>query len=562
MRYQDSLPEMANIQRLCPHESPDTDIVLLGHSLGGILAAEVALLYPYAPHSPTPLRHRILGIVAFDTPFLGMHPSVVGTGIMSLFRSNPERHDDNAPHAPAANSPGPLTSPNSLSVQSDDELSRPPSNDPNFNPLFANDVHIPQRSGFQKALYFVNKHSGGLTSATKEYVLSHFEFGGCLADYQGLKRRYNRIRSLEDVDDQRPQRDDYGRRLPRVRFINYYSASTGRRKPDAPNEARPVEMEMKDMSLQPRASAEGSRASRSPSPSIRISGEIPREDDTVIQSDPLAENHSSTKPAEDGTSIKPSTSSIDDTTMDEHTPSVSASHLSEHSSTTNLPAIPPILSPPPPLDESKYPDKDDLKIAQKDHARQFKAYQRAQKDREKSLRDREKLLRKREKAALKLEEQQQKLASKEAAQRAKIAQQNHDITRRETLKRQATLNPELYDRHLEREAQALAASNNPSSHSSSTTNVPRKKQKDRKFCALPPKAADGSRDPKWVRVYMDGVDEVAAHTTLFEPSETYERLVGDTAARIEEWLAEERTRVVLRGEEEEKERGRWSSGRG
>ncbi|KAL9624212.1 MAG: hypothetical protein Q9160_001459 [Pyrenula sp. 1 TL-2023] len=487
---------------------------------------------------------------------------VVGTGIMSLFRSSPERPVDNAQHLPTATSPGPLTSPGRLSVQSDDELSRPPSNDPNFNPSFTNDIHIPQRSGFQKALYFVNKHSGGLTSATKEYLFSHLEFGGCLADYQGLKRRYNKIRSLEDVDDQRPKRDEYGRQFPRVRFINYYSASTGRRKPDTPDEARPIETEMKDMSLQPRASAEGSRASRSPSPSIRISGEVPREDDTLILLEPMPEPHSSTEPTEDVASAKPSISSLDDTTMNETTPTVSTSNLSQQTSTTNLPAIPPTPSPPPPLDESKYPDKDDLKFAQKDHARQLKAYQRLQKDREKSLRDREKLIRKREKAALKAEEKQQKLASKEAAQRAKIAQQNHDITRRETLKRQATLNPELYDRHLEREAKAAAAAPN-ASPSSPSPNAPRKKLKDRKFCALPPKASDGSRDNKWVRVYMDGVDEVVAHTTLFEPSETYERLVGDTAARIEEWVAEERTRVVLRGEEEERGKGGYGSyGRG
>ena len=46
-------------------ESPS--VVLVGHSMGGILAAEVAL----APDVP-----RVCGILAFDTPFLGVNPYV------------------------------------------------------------------------------------------------------------------------------------------------------------------------------------------------------------------------------------------------------------------------------------------------------------------------------------------------------------------------------------------------------------------------------------------------------------------------------------------------------
>jgi hypothetical protein len=60
----------------------------------------------------------------------------------------------------------------------------------------------------------------------------------------------------------------------------------------------------------------------------------------------------------------------------------------------------------------------------------------------------------------------------------------------------------------------------------------------KKFCMLPPKDAHGNPDPTWIRVFMQGVDEVTAHTTLFFMSETYERLVGDVAARIEEWVRE------------------------
>lgn len=73
----------------------------------------------------------------------------------------------------------------------------------------------------------------------------------------------------------------------------------------------------------------------------------------------------------------------------------------------------------------------------------------------------------------------------------------------------------------------------------------RKKKKLRKFCMLPPKDSEGNKDPTWIRVFMQDMDEVAAHTSLFFMNETYERLVGDVGARIEEWIREaDSVRVV------------------
>jgi hypothetical protein len=44
---------------------------------------------------------------------------------------------------------------------------------------------------------------------------------------------------------------------------------------------------------------------------------------------------------------------------------------------------------------------------------------------------------------------------------------------------------------------------------------------------------------------MKNMDEVTAHTSLFFMNETYERLVGDVGARIEEWIREaDSVRVV------------------
>src|SRR4051794_11855525 len=81
---------MIMLYRLEPNETPDTDVVLLGHGMGGILAAEVALLPPRSPATGQPFRHRILGTIGFDTPYLGMHPGVIVSGIGSLFRPAPE----------------------------------------------------------------------------------------------------------------------------------------------------------------------------------------------------------------------------------------------------------------------------------------------------------------------------------------------------------------------------------------------------------------------------------------------------------------------------------------
>jgi hypothetical protein len=87
---------------------------------------------------------------------------------------------------------------------------------------------------------------------------------------------------------------------------------------------------------------------------------------------------------------------------------------------------------------------------------------------------------------------------------------------------------------------------NNTSSSNADPNAKPKKQRLKKFCVLPPKDAQGNTDPAWIQVFLEGVDEVAAHTTLFFMSETYERLVGDVGARIEEWLDEAESVRVAR----------------
>jgi hypothetical protein len=515
--------------RLEPHESDTTDVILVGHSLGGILAAEVVLIPSHRPGSSEFSQHRLLGLIAFDVPYLGMHPGVVGTGIASLFRAPPEAPESLLPNE--APFQGPVN----------------PS-DPNFNPAYPNDVHLANRQGkLQRAWYFWNKHAGELMNATGRYVSSHVEFGGVLADYPGLRRRYNALRALEDVDELVRPRAQNGRLMRRVRFVNYYSASSGRikeRSPSPPASAALLEPPSSTTEMQPlssrRSSGDGTDHSLTvpPSPSPRLSLEEHR-DGEIITKD-VAELNIDPDPPLDELEPMPIDPIVESSTNPDEsvlTPTASESTLSPTASSSvqrairsdgdGLPPLSPLPNPPPIFDDSRYDDEDALKLARKEHERQVKSYERAMKDRAKSIKDREKLIQKRQREAAKREEKE-----------AKQIKQDELRVQKEELKRSSTLNPEEYDKHLKLQTDI----------EQSGSQIP-KKQKDRKFCALPGKdSRSGKRDPTWIRVYMEGIDEVVAHTSMFKMSETYIKMVGDTAERIEKWVADDATKRLLLAE--------------
>lgn len=510
---------------LCPHENDNTDIILAGHSMGGILAAEVALLYPYSATSNEAFRHRILGVLAFDTPFLGMHPGVIGTGIASLFQPKPaELQETNDRISPNHGYPLTLTSSEDTS-----NMFGTPANDPNFNPNFMNDKHIIDRHGWEKPAYFIYKHSDGLTKATKQYFMSHLEFGGCLADYPALRQRYSRIRALEDVDELKGQRDSNGKKLRRVRFVNYYSASTGRAKPpkiargDPTIPSQGLEVEMKELNMKDRQDYHDVPPSTSP----RISVEAPTDEVS------LAENmdREVETPLQ---SIDPEPYHSDDHAIIARQDDEAASSGAEHSNPLKVseetflsPSIPDVIQSPDPFDAGLYSTSDALKTARNDHKKAVKEY-------EKALKSREKAEQKLSKASEKEKMKNEKAAAKAVAKAEKAKKKEAATEQKERMKRQATINPEIYDRQLDRDRLMGQGEGGP-----------KKKRKDRKFCSLPSKDSRGQRDPTWIRVYMEGVDEVVAHTTLFVPSETYEKLVGDTAARIEDWVNEDRSMRLM-----------------
>ncbi|KAL3418065.1 Stress response protein nst1-like protein 2 [Phlyctema vagabunda] len=560
-----------------PHEDHDTDVILLGHSMGGILSAEVALQPPHSPATGQPFAHRILGTISFDTPFLGMHPGVITSGIGSLFRPAPDPPGSKPTSTRGINTPS-LDRFDSASLQNQQRaaspgyvgsahesesgtsqmsrltspLSTPPQGDPYFNAPFVNDVRTPERKGLDSVLHFINKHADGITaankfnslsSATKSYFTSHLEFGGCLADYPGLKARYTKLRALEDVKDA-ANSATLGYRPPvrRIRFVNYYTASTGRPKQpkippgfviDKDGELKPIETEMRDMSL----AAPESYSSSTPSIAVgefRDGTVTPQQLEQAIMDSPievqmqnLGEDsgvqdderelpemrHIDSMPIEDDEEPEDNTRlPINESAPEEQEQPVVP--LKPISTDPPLPPIPTMPIEPPPINLELYTDKDSRKIAEKEHKRLTKAYNQAVKDRENAIKDRKKLLEKREKKARQETEKQIK-----AEQKQRLKEQ------KEEEKRLATVNP-----------QPRPSITSP--NQSFSTNKDDKPKRDRKFCMLPAEQ-DGRRDKCWVRVYMEGVDEVGAHCGLFFPGPQYESLVGNVGDRVEEWVKED-----------------------
>jgi hypothetical protein len=366
--------------------------------------------------------------------------------------------------------------------------------DPFFNPPFFNDVLFKDRGWFKNIAHFAQKHkSENLVDAATNHIMSHLEFGGCLADYPGLNSRYNRLRHLEDVDE---LTETYARNEARVRFVNYFTLSTGRLHRPKSKPTSPL--------LKPTQSSTAASASEHESLDGESHGSTPRIS---------IEDHSDSGRAEILQSIEPMPEEEDEVSeavTAEAAPSTGEKALPGG---TSLPAIPPLPDAPVAPDLSQYTDKDARQLAQKEAKRAQKAYDQAVKDREKAIKERqrviEKIRRKNIRAAEKREKEAQKREKAEQKQRERASQQMLD------------------------EAGVQAGEEKQT-----------KKHKERKFCMLPRKTA-GERDSAWVEVYMEGVDEVGAHCGLFVPGPHYERLVGDVGACIVAWVHDDATRRTV-----------------
>ncbi|CUA74037.1 hypothetical protein RSOLAG22IIIB_05386 [Rhizoctonia solani] len=253
---------------------PPGRVILCGHSMGGLLTAEVAFAAPPG---------RVIGLISFDVPFLGVHPHVILSGIASLFKKkegrdeaelNDPQHVEMVPkHAgrpylqdansslsvgfSASNTP--LSTPNG--DRSSTSTTSPPLNTPPIHPsrtspkvgiLNSNaplpaSLHLSQPTppvrvvsprleqafetfglgpvpqSVHNAVHFFNKHWG--ISGLKDWIVQIFEFGGCLLDPQGLINRYEKMQAWGSDGTAGP----YG-----IGWVNLWTVTVPKRRGDTP----------------------------------------------------------------------------------------------------------------------------------------------------------------------------------------------------------------------------------------------------------------------------------------------------------------------------------------
>ncbi|KAI0431865.1 hypothetical protein F5Y09DRAFT_176885 [Xylaria sp. FL1042] len=591
-----------------PLESSKTDIILVGHSMGGLLAADIVLKPSTQQSQHSCFKHRILGVVNLDAPLLGMHPGIIVSGISSLFRKNETPKLPGEPSSQSALSPGatglPSPSLSAYSVPStiSETLPSPPpppapfmrptlTHDSNYNPNYANDIRIEERSWWKNVVHFVKKHnSEGLIDAAANHVMSHMEFGGTMFDLNTLQSRYESIRKLEDVDDLK-QTDSSP---PRVRFIQYYTICNGF--PKKPKEEGSERQDIQSASIH--GSSEKYLLSppiSASAPNLESQSEIFKQDSkslSLSNSERSSLELLSPEPMLDESPplpVRDSSVEMDKTTStqpnDHHSDATQASNRDNVSSPTekylvedkvliadvtqsvaaldlNLPAVPDLPPKPDTPDLESYTDKDARKLAEKEAKRAQKAYAQAVKDREKAIKDREKIIEKRRKklaqeAEKQAKEEKKKRKKEEAAAAAAAATTSAAI-------------PEKLD------ASSSASNNEASEHTIASSDkvskpewtpvspdlvpgetvakgdkekakgkakIKEKEEKRRKFCNVP--KSNGRVDPKWVGIFMKDVDQVAAHTGLFFAGEHYEGLVGDVGNIVVEWVHDDMTRRAV-----------------
>ncbi|KAI1215027.1 uncharacterized protein F4807DRAFT_18229 [Annulohypoxylon truncatum] len=589
---------------LAPHESPTTDVVLLGHSMGGILAADIALMPSKDQYRIGYFLHRILGTVHLDVPLLGLHPGIITAGIASLFRSKPDKTGPaNVPEGPipedestvsisnvASASASIYSDPSSISQfsshSSSSQGTRIPHGitfDPNFNPSFPNDVRLQDRGWWRNIVHFVEKHnSEGLVDAATNHIMSHLEFGGCLLDGNGLRTRYENIRKLEDVDD--IKHHGFAHVPPRVRFTQYYTVCHGYpKKPKArDSNNRP---ETPEMLKSPHSALQTPQASnqdhKSPSREYNQTNGVSEEDYFNVNNEspslqlldpepmseepePAVESNLSSKTPEDFkgkasesylVDIESSGGGDDASTNPQQSQENHVSKEPPGNDTTgttglsntiaalalDLPAIPEPPKEPEPPNLEQYTDKDIRKQAEKEAKRAQKEYAKLVKEREKTIKERQKIFDKRKKKLTQETEKREKEEQKRRKKEAMAAAPNSS-TLEEGMPKDASISLTLQE---SRDSDHGVASSlaTPSEQSQSKAKSP-KQPKERKFCNTPAKV-DGQIDPKWVKIFMKDTDQVGAHTGLFFKGEHYERLVGDVGETIVNWVQEDMSKRAI-----------------
>ncbi|KAJ3882275.1 hypothetical protein F5051DRAFT_395011 [Lentinula edodes] len=188
---------------------PPGPVILLAHSMGGLLAAEAAT-------DPSNVHKRIAGLIAFDCPYLGMHPHVVITGIASLVPKKTEgemkteaelnpspnvrivdrtKETENWDDSEKQYEYSPSPSPSQLSLSTSDTSTSHNKSDS----LIRRTMKFVSSHSDDPLVRWARKHSNEPFSAGKRWVVEHFQFGSCMFDPTGLKDRYTNLVSSRSL---------------------------------------------------------------------------------------------------------------------------------------------------------------------------------------------------------------------------------------------------------------------------------------------------------------------------------------------------------------------------
>ncbi|KAL1988960.1 hypothetical protein VTN96DRAFT_6949 [Rasamsonia emersonii] len=216
--------EVAN-QTPSPTIDPSVHVILLGHSMGGIVGAETLLLLaserPLPPPSgrsvesaPFFMFPHIQGLVAFDTPFLGIAPGVVSRGAQEHYKAVSTAYNalsevagllgiggnKSTSRTAATASTQKASTPLALPAATGDSTSDDAAATPSWQrwgryAMFAGAAGAVAAGG-AAALYSQRDR----ITAGWSWVTSHLEFVGCLARPADLRKR---VASLTDLHKDR-----------------------------------------------------------------------------------------------------------------------------------------------------------------------------------------------------------------------------------------------------------------------------------------------------------------------------------------------------------------------
>ncbi|KAK1215994.1 hypothetical protein PQX77_021395 [Marasmius sp. AFHP31] len=195
--------------------------------MGGLLVAEAAT----DPSMQCKRHPRIVGMIAFDCPYLGMHPRVIATGIASLFAKKPDQggkseqdmnpdpgvtvmdntvtdgweefkknmQKDNvsllsvdSAHTASTSTLSPSPTHSRSGSNSSLNLSQSPSPSPSSS-FVDRTVNFLSKSADSSMAKWLRKHRASPWADGKIWITEHYQFGSSMFDPSGLANRYKRL---------------------------------------------------------------------------------------------------------------------------------------------------------------------------------------------------------------------------------------------------------------------------------------------------------------------------------------------------------------------------------